>query len=153
VYTKLLADDVNAAISKADLLYETLRNTQLLSSAAKKIYYNLFQSITDYYENCFNLSSTENIINYNNSNAFEAQLLSDLHAYLLTLINVSKSLLPVPKGNITDLAIFFLEQHYSNPDLSIGDIEIIRELRSKPALYNEIVSSPKRFFNINFKKN
>lgn len=122
VYTKLLDDDVNAAISKANLLYETLHNTQLLSSAAKKIYYNLFQSITDYYENCFNLSSTENIINYNNSNAFEAQLLSDLHAYLLTLINVSKSLLPVPKGNITDLAIFFLEQHYSNPDLSIGDI-------------------------------
>jgi len=37
--------------------------------------------------------------------------------------------------------------------LSLGDIEIIRELRSRPALYNEFVSNPKRFLNINIKKN
>lgn len=37
--------------------------------------------------------------------------------------------------------------------LSLGDIEIIRELRSRPTLYNDAVSNPKRFFNINYKKN
>lgn len=30
--------------------------------------------------------------------------------------------------------------------LAISDIEIIRELRSKPTLYNIIASNPKRFF-------
>lgn len=122
VYTKLIDDDINAAISNANQLYDSLCNTQILSSTAKKIYYDLFQSITDYYENFFNLSSTENIIIYNNSSAFDAQLLSDLHLHLLTLIDASKTLLPTPKGNITDLAIFYLEQHYSNPNLSIGNI-------------------------------
>ncbi|MBQ9853454.1 MAG: helix-turn-helix transcriptional regulator [Bacilli bacterium] len=34
-----------------------------------------------------------------------------------------------------------------NVNLSLGDVEIIRELHSKPALYNKIVSNPKRFFN------
>jgi len=45
------------------------------------------------------------------------------------------------------------EEDNVSVSLSLGDIEIIRELRSKPALYNEIVSNPKRFFNINYKKN
>lgn len=36
--------------------------------------------------------------------------------------------------------------------ISVGDMEIIREIRSKPSLYNEIVRNPKRFFNTNIKK-
>ncbi len=30
--------------------------------------------------------------------------------------------------------------------VALSDIEIIRELRSQPALYNEVSSNPKRFF-------
>lgn len=37
-------------------------------------------------------------------------------------------------------------------NLSLGDIEIIRELRSRPSIYNEFVTNPKRFLNINIKK-
>jgi len=38
--------------------------------------------------------------------------------------------------------------------VSLGDIEIIRELRSDPVLYNEVSSNPKRYFQnkIKFKK-
>jgi len=35
--------------------------------------------------------------------------------------------------------------------VSLSDIEIIRELRSKPSLYNEVSSNPKRFFQNNIK--
>lgn len=36
--------------------------------------------------------------------------------------------------------------------LSLSDVEIIRELRSKPGLYNSIANDPKRFFNSFVKK-
>ena len=36
--------------------------------------------------------------------------------------------------------------------LSLGDIEIIRELRSNPSLYNKVAADPKRFFSPIFKK-
>ena len=36
--------------------------------------------------------------------------------------------------------------------LSLGDIEIIRELRSKPSLYNKVAADTKRFFSPIFKK-
>ncbi len=38
-------------------------------------------------------------------------------------------------------------------NLSVGDIEIIRELRSQPTIYNEVINNPKRFFTLNYKKN
>ena len=37
--------------------------------------------------------------------------------------------------------------------LSSVDIEIIKELRSKPGLYNEVLNDPKRFFTSIYKKN
>ncbi len=36
--------------------------------------------------------------------------------------------------------------------IALSDIEIIRELHSKPGLYNEISSNPKRFFQTTQKK-
>ena len=36
--------------------------------------------------------------------------------------------------------------------LSTSDIEIIREIRSNPALFNDIASNPKRFFTTIYKK-
>ena len=35
--------------------------------------------------------------------------------------------------------------------IALSDIEIIRELHSKPALYNEISANPKRFFQCKIK--
>ena len=37
--------------------------------------------------------------------------------------------------------------------LSTSDIEIIKEIRSNSVLFNNIASNPKRFFNLNTKKN
>ena len=37
--------------------------------------------------------------------------------------------------------------------LSTSDIEIIREIRSNPVLFNSIACNPKRFFSMNIKKN
>lgn len=37
--------------------------------------------------------------------------------------------------------------------LSISDIEIIKEIRSNPALFNSIANNPKRFFSMINKKN
>ena len=37
--------------------------------------------------------------------------------------------------------------------LSTSDIEIIREIRSNPVLFNNIACNPKRFFSMNIKKN
>lgn len=36
--------------------------------------------------------------------------------------------------------------------LALSDVEIIRELRKRPALYNYVASDPKRFFNSIVKK-
>jgi len=36
--------------------------------------------------------------------------------------------------------------------LALSDVEIIRELRRKPALYNYVANDPKRFFNSIVKK-
>ena len=36
--------------------------------------------------------------------------------------------------------------------LSTSDIEIIREIRSNPILFNDIASNPKRFFSTMYKK-
>ena len=43
----------------------------------------------------------------------------------------------------------------SNEDalMSKSDVEIIREIRSKPVLYNQIAENPKRFFSVFDKKN
>ena len=38
-------------------------------------------------------------------------------------------------------------------NLSVSDIEIIRELRSNPELFNTIANNPKRFFSAFYKKN
>lgn len=45
------------------------------------------------------------------------------------------------------------EENNNMLTISLGDVEIIRELHAHPMLYNEAVSNPKRFFNINYKKN
>lgn len=37
--------------------------------------------------------------------------------------------------------------------LSTSDIEIIKEIRSNPSLFNSIANNPKRFFSTNVKKN
>ncbi len=38
-------------------------------------------------------------------------------------------------------------------NLALADIEIIRILRGKPGLYNQVASDPRRFFNSIVKKN
>lgn len=40
-----------------------------------------------------------------------------------------------------------------NVSLSVSDIEIIRELRKNPQLFNDIANNPKRFFSLIDKKN
>lgn len=44
------------------------------------------------------------------------------------------------------------EEENININVSVSDVEIIRELHSNPKLYNEIAENPKRFFKTNIKK-
>lgn len=123
VYSSLINGNLRDALSNADELYRRLYNTHLLaSSKAKKIYYKLSESITAYYEKFFPISNSENGMLYNTFSVFDSQTLFELHEYLVFLLNSVHSFTPTTTGSLTELAIFYMEQHYTNPNLSISDI-------------------------------
>lgn len=123
IYQELTSGNLEKAKEFAELLYTKMSTTtQLLSATAKKIYYTLSESIIEYYKKFFPSSETENIVLYTKISSFDSHTLYELYESLMMLIDSVRSFVPSATDNITDLAIFYLEQNYSNPDLSISDI-------------------------------
>jgi len=119
IYSFLINGNLNDALCSADELYKKFYDSNLLSSQAKKVYFKLSESITSYYNKFFPISDSENGMLYNTFSIFDTQTLSELHEYLVFLLNTMHSLTPTTTASLAELAIFYMEQHYANPDLSI----------------------------------
>ena len=123
VYNALISGSSDEALRLAEVLFNRLRGTtQIFSSGAKEIYYKLFKLIMDYYRKFFSVSDSENTLLYSRFSTSDSQTLDDLHEHLLILIKLADSLPAAATDNISDLAILYLEQHYSEPNLSINDV-------------------------------
>lgn len=123
IYNALTEGDINLAKRKADILYTAMsESTQLLSATAKKIYYTLQELITEYRKKFFPSEKNENIALYSKISSFESHTLKELHESLTVLIDSVHSNMPSANGNICDLAIFYLNRNFQNPDISINDI-------------------------------
>lgn len=122
IYSALISGDLHNALFNANELYKKLYKSNMLSSQAKKIYFRLSESIISYYNKFFPISDSENGMLYNTSSIFDTQTLLELHEYLVFLLNAMHSLTPTTTASLAELAIFYMEQHYTNPDLSISDI-------------------------------
>ncbi|MBP3360882.1 MAG: response regulator [Clostridia bacterium] len=124
LYKTLTEGKYDNASEAAESLFNTLSGCEtLLSSSAKKLYYDISKKIYSFYQNYFISYEYDNIIFEDISGIFEADSIIELHRYMLTLIDKIKLYTDATdEKRMVQAALFYIEHNFQNPNLSIIDI-------------------------------
>ncbi|MGN0178802.1 MAG: response regulator [Monoglobaceae bacterium] len=124
LYASLSEEDFDKAHMIMDSLYRSLyKNNSVLSAAAKKIYYAIFENIHTFFKNYFMPYNDEFSLYTSTFNIHEAQFLDDLNHHITSTLNRIEQLLKNTGHNgPVKTALYYIEKNYSNSNLSIVDI-------------------------------
>lgn len=124
LYAALAEENYTEAEEIVNLLYKKLYKSNFIMSAkAKKIYYNMFETIHSFFKNySFSYNGEYNLYD-DTFNIHKAKFLDDLNNHILSILNKTQQLLRSADFNtIVKSALYYMEKNYSNPNLSIIDI-------------------------------
>ena len=124
LYASLSEEDFDNVHMILSLLYKSLyKNNAVLSAAAKKIYYAIFESIHMFFKNYFMPYNEEFSLYTSTFNIHEAQFLDDLNNHItVTLDKIEHLLKNTGHNSPVKTALYYIEKNYSNSNLSIVDI-------------------------------
>lgn len=124
LYASLSEENFAKAHMLLNSLYTMLyKNNTVLSAAAKKIYYTVFENIHMFFENYFMPYNDEFSLYTSTFNIHEAQFLEDLNNYITsTLDRIEQILKNTEHNGPVKTALYYIERNYSNSNLSIVDI-------------------------------
>ena len=122
--THLSNERLDMARSVAEDIYMLFKENHLtLSSNVKKVYYNLFETIHSFFKkNFFNYSDEYNLYT-DTFNIYESNFLDDLNNHLKSSLDKVEILIKNANFNrISKKAMAYIEENYSNANLSVLDI-------------------------------
>ena len=123
-YNLLTEEKYAEAKTLAENLYKHLyKSNIMMSSAAKKLYYNISEMIYKFFKNYFFAYNNEYSLFDNAFDILEAKSLDDLHNHLLgTLTRIEKLVNTADFNSLVKSALLYMERNFQNPNLSIVDI-------------------------------
>ena len=123
-YNLLTEEKYAEAKTLAENLYKHLyKSNIIMSSAAKKLYYNISEMIYKFFKNYFFAYNNEYSLFDNAFDILEAKSLDDLHNHLLgTLSRIEKLVNTADFNSLVKSALLYMERNFQNPNLSIVDI-------------------------------
>ena len=124
LYASLSEEDFAKAHMIISSLYQSLyKSNSVLSAAAKKIYYTIFENIHVFFKNYFMPYNDEFSLYTSTFNIYEAQFLDDLNNHIASTLDRIEQLLKNSDHNgPVKTALYYIEKNYSNSNLSIIDI-------------------------------
>lgn len=124
VYNLLTEEKYSEAKELARSLYKRLyKSNIMMSSAAKKLYYNISEMIYKFFKSCFFAYNSEYSLYDNAFNILEAKSLDDLHSHIMSALSRIEQLSVTSDFNsLVKSALLYMERNFQNPNLSIVDI-------------------------------
>lgn len=124
LYSSLAEEKYGESKKIINFLYQKLYGSSfIMSSGAKKIYYNMFEAIYSFFKNYSFAYNNEYNLYDETFSIHKAKFLDDLNNHILQTLNKAEKLLCNTDFNsIVKAALYYMEKNYSNPNLSIVDI-------------------------------
>lgn len=124
LYSALAEENYDGAMSIVNLLYKKLyKSNFIMSSKAKKIYYNMLETIHSFFKNYFVAYNSEYNLFDDTFNIHKAKFLDELNNHILSVLSKTKQLLRNTDFNsIVKSALYYMEKNYRSSNLSIIDI-------------------------------
>ncbi len=124
IYSALAKENYNGIKDIISSLYKGLfGNNYILSANAKKIYYNIFETIHSFFKNYFLAYNDEYNLYDDTFNIHKAKFLDELNNHILSILTKVESFVENSGFNtLVKTALYYMEQNYTNPNLSIVDI-------------------------------
>ena len=123
-YNLLTDEKYSEAKALAENLYKHLyKSNIMMSSAAKKLYYNISEVIYKFFKNYFFAYNNEYSLYDNAFNILEAKSLDDLHKHITgTITRIEQLVNTADFNSLVKSALLYMERNFQNPNLSIVDI-------------------------------
>ena len=124
LYSAIAEEKYDQAKDIVNFIYQNLfKNNYIMSANAKKIYYNMFETIHLFFKNYSFAYNNEYNLYDETFSIHKAKFLDDLNNHILSILDKAEQLLSNTDFNsIVKSALYYMEKNYSNPNLSIIDI-------------------------------
>lgn len=124
IYSALAKENYDGIKDIVSSLYKGLcGNNYILSAKAKKIYYNIFETIHSFFKNYFLAYNDEYNLYDDTFNIHKAKFLDELNNHILSILSKVENFIDNAGFNtLVKTALYYMEQNYANPNLSIVDI-------------------------------